>query len=128
MGGDSSFGHPRLTGWERRRLRSDTGSMVKAGSRLAIHSQPFRGQLPKWSTRSAFRYSIAVRTEWSRHATAARSSSAVLPLSTRLLRPYGSLALASLDHACRDHRPGFSATLTTTAFSRSSLRWLEFSS
>ena len=27
----------------------------------------------------------------------------------------GSLALASLDHACPDHRPGVSATLTTTA-------------
>ena len=36
----------------------------------------------------------------------------------------GSLALASLDHACRDHRPGFSATLTTMAFGHSSLRWL----
>src|SRR5208282_1363507 len=39
----------------------------------------------------------------------------------------GLLAFASLDHACRDHRPGVSATLTTTAFSRSSLRWLEIS-
>jgi len=37
----------------------------------------------------------------------------------------GLLALASLDHACRDHRPGVSATLTTTTFNRSSLRWLE---
>jgi hypothetical protein len=37
------------------------------------------------------------------------------------------LALASLDLACRDHRPGVSATLTTTAFNRSSLRWLEIS-
>ena len=36
----------------------------------------------------------------------------------------GLLALASLDLACRDHRPGVSATLTTTAFDRSSLRWL----
>jgi hypothetical protein len=35
----------------------------------------------------------------------------------------GSLALTSLDHTCRDHRPDFSATLTTTAFDRSSLRW-----
>jgi hypothetical protein len=33
----------------------------------------------------------------------------------------------ALDHACRDHRPDFSATLTTTAFGRSSLRWLEIS-
>ena len=33
-----------------------------------------------------------------------------------------SLALTSLDHTCRDHRPDFSATLTTTAFDRSSLR------
>src|SRR4030095_13125454 len=39
----------------------------------------------------------------------------------------GSLALASLDHTCRDHRPDFSATLTTTDFDRSSLRWLGFS-
>jgi hypothetical protein len=37
------------------------------------------------------------------------------------------LALASLDHACQDHSPGFSATLTTTAFDRSSLRWLGIS-
>jgi len=35
-----------------------------------------------------------------------------------------SLALASLDLACRDHRPDVSATLTTTAFGRSSSRWL----
>jgi hypothetical protein len=39
----------------------------------------------------------------------------------------GLLALASLDLACRDHRPGVSATLTTTAFNRSSLRWLAIS-
>src|SRR6266849_11205540 len=39
----------------------------------------------------------------------------------------GLLALASLDRACRDHRPGVSATLTTTTFNRSSLRWLEIS-
>jgi len=36
----------------------------------------------------------------------------------------GSLALASLNHACRDHRPDVSATLTTIAFDHSSLRWL----
>jgi len=35
------------------------------------------------------------------------------------------LSLASLDLACWDHRPGFSAALTTTVFNRSSLRWLE---
>jgi hypothetical protein len=34
-------------------------------------------------------------------------------------------ALASLNHACRDHRPDVSATLTTMAFDHSSLRWLE---
>ena len=39
----------------------------------------------------------------------------------------GSLALASLDRACRDHRPDVSATLTTTAFDRSSSRWLGIS-
>ena len=39
----------------------------------------------------------------------------------------GSLALASLDRACWDHRPSVSATLTTTTFNRSSLRWLEIS-
>ena len=39
----------------------------------------------------------------------------------------GLLALASLNRACRDHRPGVSATLTTTAFDRSSLRWLGIS-
>jgi hypothetical protein len=39
----------------------------------------------------------------------------------------GLLALASLDLACRDHCPGVSATLTTTAFNRSSLRWLAIS-
>ena len=37
------------------------------------------------------------------------------------------LALASLDRACRDHRPDVSATLTTTAFDRSSSRWLGIS-
>jgi hypothetical protein len=39
----------------------------------------------------------------------------------------GLLALASLDLACRDHRLSVSATLTTTAFNRSSLRWLAIS-
>jgi hypothetical protein len=34
----------------------------------------------------------------------------------------GSLALASLDRACRNHCPDVSATLTTTAFDRSNLR------
>jgi len=33
----------------------------------------------------------------------------------------------SLNRACRDHCPGVSATLTTTAFDRSSLRWLGIS-
>jgi hypothetical protein len=37
------------------------------------------------------------------------------------------LALASLDLACRDHCPDVSATLTTTAFDRSSSRWLGIS-
>jgi hypothetical protein len=37
------------------------------------------------------------------------------------------LALASLDLACRDHRPDFSATFTTTAFDRSGSRWLGIS-
>ncbi len=32
------------------------------------------------------------------------------------------LALASLNRACRDRRPDFSATLTTMAFDHSSLR------
>jgi hypothetical protein len=35
-----------------------------------------------------------------------------------------SLALASLDHTCRGHRPDVSATLTTVAFDRSRSRWL----
>src|SRR5262252_2259144 len=37
----------------------------------------------------------------------------------------GSLALASLNLACRDHGPDVSATLTTIALDDSSLRWLE---
>jgi hypothetical protein len=37
------------------------------------------------------------------------------------------LALASLVLACRDHCPDISATLTTTAFDRSSSRWLGIS-
>jgi len=37
------------------------------------------------------------------------------------------LALASLDLACRDHCPDVSATLATTAFDRSSSRWLGIS-
>jgi len=39
----------------------------------------------------------------------------------------GSLALASLDHACLSFCPDLTATLTTTAFDRSSLQWLEIS-
>jgi hypothetical protein len=35
----------------------------------------------------------------------------------------GSLALAFLAHTCRAHGRDFSATLTTTALDRSSLRW-----
>jgi hypothetical protein len=38
--------------------------------------------------------------------------------------PDAYLALASLDHACRDHRPDVSATLTTMAFDHSRSRWL----
>jgi hypothetical protein len=37
----------------------------------------------------------------------------------------GSLALASLNHTCRNLVPTFSATFTTIAFDDSSLRWLE---
>jgi len=37
------------------------------------------------------------------------------------------LALASLDLACRNHRSGVSATLTTTVFDDSSLQWLGIS-
>jgi hypothetical protein len=37
------------------------------------------------------------------------------------------LALASLNHARRNHCPGASATLTTIAFDNGSLRWLEIS-
>jgi hypothetical protein len=37
------------------------------------------------------------------------------------------MTLASLNLACRAHRPDFSATLTTTAFDRSSSRWLGIS-
>jgi len=39
----------------------------------------------------------------------------------------GSLALTSLDLACWDQSSRFSATLTTTAFDRSSSRWLGIS-
>ena len=39
----------------------------------------------------------------------------------------GSLAFASLDRACRSHSPDVSVTLTTTAFDRSSSRWLGIS-
>ena len=39
----------------------------------------------------------------------------------------GSLALASLDRACRDQSLDLSVTLTTTAFDRSSSRWLGIS-
>jgi hypothetical protein len=38
-----------------------------------------------------------------------------------------SLALASLNRACQDHRPNVSATLTTVAFDHSSLRWFGIS-
>ena len=37
----------------------------------------------------------------------------------------GSLALASLNHACRTPWSDFSATFTTVAFDQGSLRWLE---
>src|ERR1700692_769270 len=39
----------------------------------------------------------------------------------------GSLALASLNRACRDHRPDVSAALTTVAFDQSGPRWLGIS-
>src|SRR2546422_4877365 len=39
----------------------------------------------------------------------------------------GSLALASLNHTCRDHRPDVSAALTTVAFDQSGPRWLGIS-
>ena len=39
----------------------------------------------------------------------------------------GSLALASLNHTCQDHRPDVSAALTTMAFDHSGLRWLGIS-
>jgi hypothetical protein len=39
----------------------------------------------------------------------------------------GLLSLASLNRACRDHCPGFPATLTTIAFDNRSLQWLETS-
>ena len=39
----------------------------------------------------------------------------------------GSLALASLNRTCRDHRPDVSAALTTVAFDQSGLRWLGIS-
>src|ERR1700738_3058683 len=39
----------------------------------------------------------------------------------------GSLALASLNRTCRDHRPSVSAALTTVAFDQSGLRWLGIS-
>ena len=39
----------------------------------------------------------------------------------------GSLALVSLDHTCRDHRPDVSAALTTVAFDHSGLRWFGIS-
>jgi hypothetical protein len=57
------------------------------------------------------------------------------PITEEIPRPVDSfrrfrsslLALASLDLACRDHCPDVSATLTTTAFDRSSSRWLGIS-
>ena len=39
----------------------------------------------------------------------------------------GSLALASLNRTCRDHRPDVSAALTTVAFDQSGPRWLGIS-
>src|ERR1700730_17282778 len=39
----------------------------------------------------------------------------------------GSLALASLNRTCRDHRPSVSAALTTVAFDQSGPRWLGIS-
>jgi hypothetical protein len=56
------------------------------------------------------------------------------PVSTSALRPLiirfrrfidGLLALASLNRACRNLVPAFSATFTTVDFDRSSSRWLE---
>jgi hypothetical protein len=38
-----------------------------------------------------------------------------------------SLALSSLDRTCRNHRPGFSAMLTTMAFDHGRSRWLGIS-
>src|SRR6202051_2312516 len=39
----------------------------------------------------------------------------------------GSLALASLNRTCRNHRPDVSAALTTVAFDQSGPRWLGIS-
>jgi hypothetical protein len=39
----------------------------------------------------------------------------------------GSLALASLNRTCRDHRPDVSAALTTVALDQSGPRWLGIS-
>ena len=39
----------------------------------------------------------------------------------------GSISIASLNRACRDHRLAGSATLTTMTFDHSSLRWLGIS-
>jgi hypothetical protein len=49
-----------------------------------------------------------------------------MTMATNQLRCFRSrsLALASLDHACRDHGPGVSATLTTVAFGNSRSRCL----
>jgi hypothetical protein len=49
------------------------------------------------------------------------------PSTCRMSFLDGSLALASLNRACRDHRPDVSAALTTMAFDQSGPRWLGIS-
>ena len=60
-------------------------------------------------------------------ATASTGTPAPPPSPTTRSAMAAPLALASLNRACRDHRPDVSAALTTVAFDQSGPRWLGIS-
>jgi hypothetical protein len=107
-----------------RPLRSTT---ITAASSLLRSSPPLSGA----SVLSALRlaplgpFSLGIAGQVLTFLTRAWLSFA--PSTCRMSFLDGSLALASLNRACRDHRPDVSAALTTMAFDQSGPRWLGIS-
>ena len=123
-------GSSRQPGWPKstamtRRLRS---SPITEPSSLLRGSPPLSGA----SVLSASRlqplapFPLASPARFSRSTPEPDRASRCLHAGCRSFRRFrsSSLALASLDHACRDQCLDFSATLTTVAFDHSRSRWL----